>query len=465
MEKNKIDEIKKDFKKIIKIGKSKGFYCDVNFISKEVVTISVDKANTEIDKENDKGAKIRLWDGEKFLESANSSVSFEVLKKEIEKLVETAKKNSKSIDKKLELDFDKEVVEKDFGNLNKEVFSLENVTKEMSEIKDKILNCTDDVANAKCFLSSKTEEHIFVNEKKCLYQNIPIRVFAMIGFVKAKDGSIKDGFESFVDSSVEKVITKAQTKLDDLKIRLEQVKIAKKLRGGKYKVILSPKLTGLLAHESFGHGMEADTIMRERALASSWIGKKIGSDNINIVDFGNIEGKHGQIFFDSDGNLASKTYLVKEGIINEPIADVYSKTRLGYAKSCNSRFESFDHKHYTRMTNTYFEAGKDELNDMIKDVEDGIFVMDSAGGMEDPKGWGVQIQGNFGQKIKNGKLVEEFYDGFALTGFLPDIISNISAVSKEFEIEGGGHCGKGHKEWVRVSEGGPYLKVDEVILG
>jgi TldD protein len=176
-------------------------------------------------------------------------------------------------------------------------------------------------------------------------------------------------------------------------------------------------------------------------------------------------GKHGEFYFDHEGNLAKKTYLVKNGIINEPMADLYSKTELNLENSSNSRFESFDHKNYTRMSNTYFEAGSSSFDEMLSQIEDGIYICGSAGGMEDPKGWGVQIQGCSGIKIENGKLTDTFYDGFAITGFLPDIMKNISGVSKEFEIDGGGFCGKGHKEWVRVSEGGPYLLIDEVVLG
>lgn len=283
-------------------------------------------------------------------------------------------------------------------------------------------------------------------------------------FVKCEDGIVRRAFKSFVSNSLA-VFDKMEKNFETFKKRIENLKRAKILKGGKYEVILSPNLTGLLAHESFGHGMEADTMLKERALASDYLGKRIGSEKINIIDFPKIRGKNGSLFFDNEGNLARKTYLVKNGIINEPMADIYTKTIMNLKHSSNSRFESFDHKNYVRMSNTYFEAGNSSFLEMLKKVKDGIFVLNSSGGMEDPKGWGVQIQGNFGQRIVNGKLVNEFYDGFSLTGFLPDIIGNIKEISKEFEIEGSGFCGKGHKEWVRVAEGGPYLRIKEVILG
>ena len=36
---------------------------------------------------------------------------------------------------------------------------------------------------------------------------------------------------------------------------------------------------------------------------------------------------------------------------------------------------------------------------------------------------------------------------------------NVKVVSKDFALYGSGACGKGYKEWVKTSVGGPYLKV------
>ncbi len=58
---------------------------------------------------------------------------------------------------------------------------------------------------------------------------------------------------------------------------------------------------------------------------------------------------------------------------------------------------------------------------------------------------------------------ELFYE-VGISGFLPDILKNITHVGQKLEVEGAGACGKGHKEWVRVSEGGPHIKVMELDL-
>ena len=45
-----------------------------------------------------------------------------------------------------------------------------------------------------------------------------------------------------------------------------------------------------------------------------------------------------------------------------------------------------------------------------------------------------------------------------MTGYVPDLLGNISMLSGDREIFGTGGCGKGYKEWVKVTDGGPYLK-------
>ena len=40
----------------------------------------------------------------------------------------------------------------------------------------------------------------------------------------------------------------------------------------------------------------------------------------------------------------------------------------------------------------------------------------------------------------------------------PDLLGSVSMVSTDRELFGGGGCGKGYKEMVKVSDGGPYMK-------
>lgn len=450
------------FKNIVKIAQNEGYYLDCNYLSKKETSIRKDHMNSDISKDNDSGIKLRIWDGDKFLESATSQIDEKTILNLGKELIGLAKKSA--IKSKKNLKVDTTVIEKSVS-FDEEILDLESLVQTISKYNDKIKSLHEAVVNARGIVLQRVEEHIFVNQYKQVHQKIPNSLLAMVGFIQTPSGKSKMVYESYVSRKFDENLEKFNKDLPQVKNKIEAMLKAKKLKGGKYKVLLAPHLTGLLAHESFGHGMEADTMLKNRALASKYVGKQIGKEFINIVDYPALEGKHGEFYFDHDGQEAQKTYLVKNGIINQPMADLYSKTNLNLENSSNSRMEAFDHKNYTRMSNTYFEAGTKPWEELLNSIDDGILITDSSGGMEDPKGWGVQIQGNFGQRIKDGKLIDEYYDGFTLTGFLPDIVNNIEDISKDFHIEGGGNCGKGHKEWVRVSEGGPYMLIKEVILG
>jgi len=245
---------------------------------------------------------------------------------------------------------------------------------------------------------------------------------------------------------------------------------ADKIPAGEYRVILDPDITGTLAHESFGHGCEVDALMRGAARAALYVGERVGSDLVNIVDFGGLPGRHGSIFFSDDGVLAEEpAVLVKDGILQPTLmTDLYSylhmRERLpGLKLSANGRLQNYDHPIYARMTNTYFlplakEKGGMTREELIADSGDAILIEQLTSGMEDPLGWGVQLQALRGREIKAGKLTGKLYYHVGLTGYVPDVLASVDGLTSDLDVSSGGTCGKGHKEWVRVSSGGPYVR-------
>jgi TldD protein len=85
-------------------------------------------------------------------------------------------------------------------------------------------------------------------------------------------------------------------------------------------------------------------------------------------------------------------------------------------------------------------------------------------GMEDPKNWGIQCMILQGKEVRDGKLTGEVVSPVIMTGYVPDVLKSISMVSESVELFGSGACGKGYKEFVKVSDGGPYIKA-KVRLG
>ena len=125
---------------------------------------------------------------------------------------------------------------------------------------------------------------------------------------------------------------------------------------GTYDVVTDPETSGVIAHEAFGHGMETDMFLKERARAADYIGKRVGSDLVNIVDDPSMAGAYGSYFVDDEGRGASPTQIIRDGILQGGMTDLYSASRLGISRTANGRRESVHRKAYARMSNTFFSA-------------------------------------------------------------------------------------------------------------
>ena len=198
--------------------------------------------------------------------------------------------------------------------------------------------------------------------------------------------------------------------------------------------------------------------VKGRALGAEYIGKRVGSDKVTMREGARCAESVTAYAFDDEGTLAGDVAEIERGILKRGICDALSALRLGAAPTGNGKRENFSHKAYTRMTNTLFEPGEDSLEDMIASVGYGYLLRGAESGMEDPKHWGIQCIVSRGYEIRDGRLTGRVVSPVVMTGYVPDLLGNISMASRDRGIEGNGFCGKGHKEWVKVADGGPWLR-------
>jgi TldD protein len=226
---------------------------------------------------------------------------------------------------------------------------------------------------------------------------------------------------------------------------------------GTYDVVTDNRTSGIIAHEAFGHGVETDMFLKERARAAEFVGKRVGSNLVNIIDDPTLPGAYGSYFVDDEGLPSTPTQIIRDGVFERGLTDLYSATRLGIARSANGRRESVQRKAYARMSNTFFAPGAHTRDELLASLDSGFLVGDSMSGMEDPKGWGMQISAQWAREYRNGQPTGRIFSPVALTGYVPDVLANVSMVSRDFSLDPG-TCGKGWKELIPVSSGGPYLR-------
>jgi TldD protein len=258
------------------------------------------------------------------------------------------------------------------------------------------------------------------------------------------------GFEvaRFTDDELRKTV--------EIAVRLLE---AGKIEPGEYDIITDPSVSGTIAHESFGHGVELDLYPKGRARSAQYLGRQVAASALQMFDDPSVPGGYGSYFFDDEGEQARPTQILRDGVFVSPISDLSSATFAPGARTPNGRRQDFTRKVYARMSNTFFGRGATPPAEIIAGIERGVYLRDAESGMEDPMGWGIQVTAHYAEEIRNGQCTGRLFAPVGVSGYVPDVLMSIAAIGDDFELSGGGACGKGHKELVRVATGGPHLRM------
>ena len=432
-------------------------YDYVSVLGSHVLTkrIAVGTANTNIDElESECGFVIKLYKEGRYKEYSCDSLK-DLKAKDVVRAVEL--KEVYSSDFNVAMLSEKEHTE-DYLREDPDRITDREIVKRLTAIKDD-MHKNEKVINTNCAYVKRQTSKIFVSEKKCLTQKYDW-INAMLIVVTRDGGNIKSNYHAEGEASSLKaldLLKKNSAGVLDIAVRLLE---AGPVKPGKYTIITDPSISGLIAHEAFGHGVEMDMFVKNRAKAKDYVGKYVASPIVDMYDGAKGVVSAASYFFDDDGIEAHKTQIIKRGVLQTGISDSLSALTLGTVPTGNGRRESYKRKVYTRMTNTYFGKGNDKLEDMIRSVKHGYFLFQTNNGMEDPKNWQIQCTAAYGLEIKDGKLTGKIVSPVVISGYVVDLLSSISMVSDKVKVLGSGMCGKGHKEWVYVSDGGPYLKAE-----
>ncbi|QVK21620.1 TldD/PmbA family protein [Mycoplasmatota bacterium] len=334
--------------------------------------------------------------------------------------------------------------------------SAKTKIEKITQIMNDGLKLSDQLIDFRVVYEEVHISKIFYSAKKDLSQSIVYTTAAMVPIVK-KDNDIKYSFKSYSG-------LKGFELLEDLdgleKLVEDTIKLldAERVVPGEYEIICNPAVAGLIAHEAFGHGVEMDMFVKNRAKGVEFLGKPIAGKKVSMKDGALSAEEVGTYLFDDEGTLGTDTTVINESVLESGISDLLSAMKLGTKPTGNGRRESFEKKVYARMTNTFFVPGNDELEDMIASIKKGYLLEDYNSGMEDPKNWGIQCMIAMGREIIDGKLTGKIIAPVLMTGYVPDLLKSISMVSDGLELSGSGACGKGYKEYVKTSTGGTYIK-------
>lgn len=233
--------------------------------------------------------------------------------------------------------------------------------------------------------------------------------------------------------------------------------------GNTYTVVIDPILTGLFVHEAFGHLSEADMAYENPDLLEVMtIGRRFGSEELQIFDGAAPAGHRGSYFYDDEGVPATTTQLIKDGVLVGRLHSRETAGKLDEAPTGNARCLNYHYAPIVRMTNTWIERGKTPVKDLFSDIKEGVYARNWLGGMTN----GEMFTFSAGEAwmIRNGKIAEPVKD-VTLSGNVFQTLEDIEGIGDDFYWDESGGCGKGGQNGLPVGCGGPSLRIRDVVVG
>ena len=331
------------------------------------------------------------------------------------------------------------------------------ILSKLTKIREKGLGASTEVMDCQVGATYQSSKRTFISGNKDITEE-NLWMTCALSMMSKKGETIKNYFKSYSNQGGAHILNEMEKDIPLVAKCAVELLDAEKITPGKYECICAPDVTGMIVHEAFGHGVEMDMFVKDRALAKQYIGEYVASPLVTMHDGAAAAVEVASYDFDDDGMKACDTVIIEKGILKTGINDAKTALNLSVAPTGNGRRENYEHKAYTRMTNTFFEGGKDNVSDMIASIKYGFMLENATCGMEDPKNWGIQCMVNVAREIVDGKFTGKIYSPIVLSGYVPELLKSITMMSENVVLSGGGFCGKGYKEWVKVSDGGPYIK-------
>ncbi len=226
---------------------------------------------------------------------------------------------------------------------------------------------------------------------------------------------------------------------------------------GTMDLVLAPDQMVLQIHESIGHPLELDRILGdERNYAgTSFVTPdmfgtfRYGSDLLNVTFDPTVEGQLASYAFDDDGTPATKQHLIRSGILERPLGGSLSQQRAGLRGDpldgvANSRACSWNRPPIDRMANLNVEPGTSSFDELIGEVEYGVFLRTNTSWSIDDSRNKFQFSTEIGQVIRDGQLAETVRNP-SYRGISREFWRNLSGVgdASTFAVMGTPNCGKG----------------------
>jgi predicted Zn-dependent protease len=336
-----------------------------------------------------------------------------------------------------------------------EAFHSKNIHDLLMEISQRLKVSDKIITRNSSFQLSEIETHFISNLGSDIHQTI---LRSSIGLSAiASDGVITQrrswGDDQNAQSGLERIDrNKLFTVAKRVGTEAEELLTAADCPTGTMDLLLAPDEMYLQIHESIGHPLELDRILGDERNYAGWSFIKpddfgnlhYGSALMNVTFDPTLVGENASYFADDIGSLATKEFLIQDGLLLRGLGSLESQTRLGLLGVASQRASSWNRPPIDRMANINLEPGTSTLAEMISSIERGVYMFSNRSWSIDDYRNKFQFGCEYGKLIENGKLTTTVKNP-NYRGITTPFWNSLKMVGDRstFEVGGLSHCGKG----------------------
>ena len=303
----------------------------------------------------------------------------------------------------------------------------------------------------------------FANTEGSYIDQTKTDVSARLTAIAREDNEIQQAGLSLGSNGEFSVVEGLLDKAGEIAGRAAALLSAPQVKGGEYTVILDPVLAGVFAHEAFGHLSESDHVYQNENLRKVMVlGKRFGGKHLSIVDDPTMPDLRGSYKYDDEGTPARKTYLIREGVLEGRLHSRETAAKMEETATGNARAINYLFPPIVRMSNTFIEPGSVPFEEMLGDIDEGVYVKDWYGGTTSLEMF--TFSAGEAYMIRQGRIAE-LLRPLVLTGNVFTTLQNIDAIGNDLKMNQGGGCGKGGQYPLPVSDGSPHIRIRHCVVG
>ncbi len=244
---------------------------------------------------------------------------------------------------------------------------------------------------------------------------------------------------------------------------------------GVTTVVVDAEQMQLQVHESVGHPTELDRVYGTEAayagtsfLRAADLGNlRYGSEHMNITADPTTPGGLGTCAFDDEGVPARRRPIVEAGILTGYLGSRETSALIGHDLGGSMRADGWSRMPLVRMTNLHLEPGAGTLEDLLADVDEGVYLETNRSWSIDDRRLNFQFGTQVAWEIRRGTLTRMLRDA-TYTGVTPVFWGSLDAVAgpEEWRMHGLTNCGKGQPgQHAHVSHGAAPARFRNVQVG